>query len=347
MDFQGIIAVATAQNAGPPDIELVAPVLTQTSAAGGNPLAWSTAYTNLVPDASDYVNLRYRENGGAWITETPVLVTSAWVATYVVDGTRHPWPLYDADTFPASTLVEVQGGVTRGADATVWSNIVGDTMAAAPRVTAVHRQSAILDLAYGTGPGTMSGVIIEAGDKVVIHVHGKFNDVPQTITAVTANSGAITFTQIGTPTAAANDRVYTFYADTAGVTSLNLSIAVGGSTQVMAVHVHSVQGAAAGTATASHHEVRNITNPDPIDLDGGLSVPANGVALLAVTNYASPSLPLDWTGATENADVNTGAVVRSATATQTVNGNVTILGQPSGGPGYGNIGITNTTWSPA
>lgn len=148
-----------------------APALTQTSAAGVNPLAWSTAYTDLIPDADDYVTLRYRENGGAWVNETPVLVTSAWVATYVVDGTPHPWPLYDADTFPASTLVEVQGGVTRGADATVWSNIVSDTMAAGPALgamTLATSTNVFTSTGSGTNSHTYTAVPFPAGRPLII-----------------------------------------------------------------------------------------------------------------------------------------------------------------------------------
>jgi hypothetical protein len=103
-----------------------APVLTQTSSAGANPLGWSSDYTDLII-GEDYICCRWRIDGGAYTNETNVLFDSDFFLTYGVDGVNYPWPLFDAQTFTAGQVVEVQEGILRDG-VTTWSSTLSDTI---------------------------------------------------------------------------------------------------------------------------------------------------------------------------------------------------------------------------
>lgn len=106
----------------------VAPVLTRTSVAGTNPMSWSSDYTDLIID-TDYICCRWRVDGGAWTNETNVLFDSAFFMDYGVDAATYPWPLFAAATFNGGEVIDVQEGILRAPDATVWSTSLTDTMA--------------------------------------------------------------------------------------------------------------------------------------------------------------------------------------------------------------------------
>lgn len=105
-----------------------APVITQTTAAGNNPMQWDATYTNLII-GTDYIRCRWRIDAGAWTYETDVLFDSAFYLDYGVDGVAYPWPLFTAEVFTTGQVVDVQEGILRGG-ITTWSNTLTDTMAA-------------------------------------------------------------------------------------------------------------------------------------------------------------------------------------------------------------------------
>jgi hypothetical protein len=86
---------------------LDAPILAQTSGLAANPLTWTGTYNNsIIYDGAgngDKIRMRYRLNGGAWTTEADVPLDAA-----VLLSGSYAWPLYNAATFAAGGLVEVQ-----------------------------------------------------------------------------------------------------------------------------------------------------------------------------------------------------------------------------------------------
>ena len=177
----------------------VAPVLTQTSADGENPLAWSTQFTDLIVDADDYVEMRHRVDGGAWVTEDPVLVTSDWVMDYIIDGNPRPRPLYDAATFAGGVTLEVQEGVTRGEDATVWSDSLIDVMAAVVEAAS--------SWATATGPNKSQYVTVGGAGNLTATGQSGFNDAPTSVRATQARNGKRQF-QVVTNGAAKFSRLF-------------------------------------------------------------------------------------------------------------------------------------------
>ena len=110
-------------------IPATAPVLTQTSQDGKNPLAWSTQFFDLNQDDSDYVETRHRVDGGAWVVEDPVFVSSTWFTDHITNGVPRVLPKYSAAApFPAGSTVEVQEGVTRGGVLEPVNVYVGDSI---------------------------------------------------------------------------------------------------------------------------------------------------------------------------------------------------------------------------
>lgn len=214
--------------------------------------------------------------------------------------------------------------------------------AASGPVAVTHRSTAYFGTGYGSGPATLSGVTISSGDKVVVFIHNSGNGA-QTVTGLTANSGAITFTQICV-NPNWNDRLYVFYADTTGVTNLDLSATLSGSSRDTGFSVVTLTGAASGSAVSCTVSENSITNPDPIDVDNSLSAPTNGALLVSVWSGTSSSGHV-YTGATEIGSVVSGGDELSV-ASQTTAGNVSILGQPSGGPGYGGLLAAAVTFQP-
>lgn len=106
-----------------------APVLTQTSAAGTNPMSWDASYPGAIVDR-DTVELNWRVNGGTWQSQTHTitgsdLISGGWT-----------WSSYVAASslFAASDVIDVRERVIRdqgtGSQATGnWSNTLTDTMA--------------------------------------------------------------------------------------------------------------------------------------------------------------------------------------------------------------------------
>lgn len=107
---------------------VIAPVLTQTSTDGANPLVWTTDYTDAVI-GSDQIIMRHRVNAGSWVTETAVDFTSDFWMDYHVDGNPYTWPLYDAawSSFANGDVIDVQEGIIRGG-VTTWSSTLSDTL---------------------------------------------------------------------------------------------------------------------------------------------------------------------------------------------------------------------------
>lgn len=106
---------------------VIAPVLTQTSSAGQNPMSWSSFYED-AQIGTDYIAMRYRIDGGAWTNETDVLFDSDFYYDHHIDGDPYPWPLFAAETFLGGAVVDVQEGIVRDA-VTTWSTTLTDTMA--------------------------------------------------------------------------------------------------------------------------------------------------------------------------------------------------------------------------
>lgn len=103
-----------------------APVLTQTSDPGFNPMAWSSDYTSLIIDI-DYIRCRWRIDGGAWTYETDVLYDSDFEMDYGIDGAAYPWPLFAAEPFATGQVIDVQEGILRNG-VTAWSNTLSEEM---------------------------------------------------------------------------------------------------------------------------------------------------------------------------------------------------------------------------
>lgn len=118
-----------------------APVLTQTTAAGTNPLEWDSDFTGYISwdgvDTGDKQLMRWRRvNGGAWTTEAEQglddeLLTGGFT-----------WPLWEAAKPLFGGYVEVQEQRARYAAGveiarSLWSNSVTDTNIAAPPVPTI------------------------------------------------------------------------------------------------------------------------------------------------------------------------------------------------------------------
>ncbi len=324
----------------PPPLELIAPVLARTSSDGTNPMTWTTYFEAIVV-GEDYARLRWRVDGGAWTTEDDVLLDEELASALYYDNMEGgegvlEWPLFAAATFAADELVEVQGGLRRGSE-TAWGNIISDTMAGA--ASAVFRRAEVINVSYSPGTYNLaSPVTIDDGDKVLVLVHGNYNGATITFAA---NSGAITFTKIGSGGAAGAEA---FYADTSGATSLDLALTTAGFPRGFGVHVLSIKGAAAGLPADDFFEVRSIAGQDNHDVDGGLEAPANGVMVILVGERGSNPIT-GWVGATEVSEVLE-TDWRSAVAVQTTPANATVAGQSGGGISYDNMHTVVTTWSP-
>lgn len=343
----------------PPEPVLTAPVLSNLAsgwAPGDNPPAWSAYYADAVgygDGKGSEVRARWRIDGAEWTTE-------AWegLDDELITG-ELTWPLLEAADLSAGGFFEVQEQhvIDRGLETerlSYWSNVWSDALneiVVPTNVVPTHRQTAILDYNYGTTPPAIpAGFAIEDGDKLVLHLAIQFNGASNTVTSITANGGAISFTQIGALAGTGNEKAATWYADTSGVTSItDLAIAVSGSTNCIGYSCFTVAAAAAGAPSDSYREIRSVTNEDPHDVDGGLAAPANG-ALLLLAGAGTPTPSFTWSGAVEQSEVNNAATDTNLTisgAIQTTAANVTIRGQAGGGPQYAYVFIANTTWEAA
>jgi len=136
-----------------------APVLTQTSTAGQNPLDWSGSYANWTTGV-DYLGCRWRINGGAWTNETERLIDSDLSLQMLEGSASFAWPLFDAQTFTSGQLIEVQEWINRSG-VIAYSNTLSDTMAGAVAFTL----------------GTTNGGVIEQAASVTSHSGGNFNNL--------------------------------------------------------------------------------------------------------------------------------------------------------------------------
>jgi hypothetical protein len=161
-----------------PPPELTAPVLTQTSAVGTNPLSWSGVYGGVIL-GRDTVRLEWRVNGGAWNQDTDHLITSDDLLTGSWD-----WTLFEAAApFAGSSLVEVREAMIRdigepGEDISAWSNIVSDTMAEVAFPASLYSGGALGFAFDPTDTSTLhqnidgTGAVASTGDPV-----GRLDDV--------------------------------------------------------------------------------------------------------------------------------------------------------------------------
>lgn len=216
--------------------------------------------------------------------------------------------------------------------------------AAGVAYTTILRRAESVNVGFGAGPVALaSPVTIESGDKVLILVYVD-SGITMSVTGITANSGAITFTSIGNSTPN-TDTVHAFYADTAGVTSLTLSFTLSGATSELGAQIISIKGAAAGGPVASYFEFRAAGGTDPHDVDGGLAALAGGSLISFVFGNGVKT----WTGATEYSGSEVAGAASGntmAAAEQTTAGNITILGSGSGGPSFSNMVIADVSFAP-
>lgn len=155
---------------------LAAPVLTQTSAAGANPLEWDAYYAASEvwdPDTSsgDKHEMRWRRvDGGAWTTETEQELTGD-----VVLAGAFTWPLWEAAKPLASGYVEVQERRARYLSGvldqqSLWSTSVSDTI---------------------TGTGTVDGLVAQEGDSITAWANGYADLYATAYPALTVDNYAV------------------------------------------------------------------------------------------------------------------------------------------------------------
>lgn len=217
-----------------------------------------------------------------------------------------------------------------------------------PGVSRTHMTSQRINFAYGGSPMSTTGgpFTITNGAKVVVHLDCKFGaGGGQTISTVKANSNALTFTLIGS-SAAGQERTFAYYLDTSGITSITeITVDPGGnSTQEVAIHAVQIVGAAAGAPASNNIVITSITNPDPIDVDGGIASTVNGVQLCMVGGAESSTYT--FTGATALAATVVGDASASRIAAKTGPGSIEMPGQGSSGPSYVALRTSNTVWEP-
>ncbi len=263
--------------------------------------------------------------------------------------------------YEAGDEVQVQNGATlyagvdtSGTGGATVNNVVTNRGAALETFSATtagaaaeatHRSTQIRDYGYGSTPGTAwDSFAIADGDKVVLHVHA--NENVGTITAISANSGAITFTQVGSPVSDGNDRVSLWYADTSGATAIAIAFTAGSSVKGIGFTAFSVTGAASGAPAASAKSYAYAGGDDAHDIDGGLAAATDGVLLLTACTPNSGVGDFVWTGATEAAEVDTTPAAMSS-AIQTTAAAVSIAGPNVGGLGYTPLGRIASQWDAA
>ena len=165
------------------------PTLTQTSADGENPLAFDITFGDLTID-EDVFEFRHRKNAGAWVNETGQTVTSSWYIDHILGSTPISLPNYEAAAFIGGDDVDCQAGITRGAEPTVWGNMLSDEMV----VTGVQFVASVTAGQTTTGGSTTktlsSVTFLEGYAYVITGVDGA------TKTAMTTDAGAITFAKI-------------------------------------------------------------------------------------------------------------------------------------------------------
>lgn len=319
---------------------LTAPVLTKTSATGHNPMSWDSLYTDLRVD--DVIRLSWTKNGVA-TEETHTVTSDDVIAASDPDiGRAWAWAGYAAAaaSFVVGDVITVKERQERtGSTPSNYSNIPTDTIAGS--VSVAYLGGA--DLAYGYGSGAISTAAIPVtnGDKLLIALSMSYNTATShTITAKDAANNPVALTQIGATLVNGGGRLQLFRVDTVAVGTITLTITPNASTQDGVVLVAAIRGAQAGAPAASALEARAITNPDPIDVDEELAIPANGRVVVAFLSGG----PHTYSGGTKIADIANS--VRLSLGVQSVAGDLGVAGQPSGGPGYQTVLIGATSWSP-
>jgi hypothetical protein len=266
---------------------------------GTNPPDWDTEVDNYITydsgtGSGSSLRIQWRFNGGAWTVEDWQGLSDAALA----EG--FSWPLLNAADFTSGGLFEVQA--EHGMDVGLpteqlsgWSVEWSDTLDAITGLVPTARFISSQNLNFGAGPATFTGVAIGGASKIAVFVRFAPNGA-QSITGITANSGAIAFTKAAG--SANTDSAQLWYADVAaGVTNLDLTVTLSGSTQMLAVAIMEIAGAALGApvGTAFTQKVFKsgaFTAP----IDGGLVIPTNGAAtFLAMQNHS-----MTFTGATKD-----------------------------------------------
>lgn len=334
-----------------PTSSIDAPILANLSTGwvtGQNPTAWQSTYPNAqgyapISGAGDQVRAHWKLGAGSWNV-------TAWepLDDELTDGVAPPWAFLTDGSLNAGGVFQVYEEVVRDLGLptqqfSTVSNTWTDTLSAvisAP--TVVHLRTEEIDGLYGTGPfAAGSALACLSGDKIEITIFGHYSGSGG-VTGITANAGALTFTQAGTGTAVGSDRVQKFWCDVGAVTSLTLSFTVAAATDKLDLEINAIRGALAGAPVSSYYELRPVTNADPHDIDGNLNPPTSGVAIYSI---GAGSGAIAFTGATALAtQVNGKYYVRSASKVTTT-GDVTIGGNASGGPSYTDLLIANSSWN--
>lgn len=203
-----------------------APVLTQTSADGANPLTFTITFGDFIID-TDVFEFRHRVNAGAWVDETSQPVTSAWYDDHIIDGDPISKPNYEGATFSSGEDVGVQAGITRGAAATVWSTELTDEMAVTD-VTFSYGDKAT-SAASSTSVSFLTKAFAGGGRALIVltcysNAGGSVDSVPTALTITPSAGGAgINCTKLGSGGRAAS-RAFAIYLSDSDVSATNYDI---------------------------------------------------------------------------------------------------------------------------
>lgn len=260
---------------GPPP-----PVLTRTSAAGINPMAWTSSITGAMVDV-DNIRCRWRVNGGAWTYETDHLFTSD-DAFDAIDGTlSFVWPLFDAYNFPASALVEVQEAIARPGYSDSWSTILSDTMAGTNPVLYTHGGQA--SSAASATSQSFTNLPFTSTDAIVAitcfsTAGGTTSSVPTSVTLTpSAGGSAVNLTLIGSGGRAASRGFAVYRGTLAAAANHNLQITRPAAAEANVVMYGSLTGADPVLAAAlTFNSVSSENNPH---LTVSQTVPQYGLQL--------------------------------------------------------------------
>lgn len=305
-----------------PDTTPDAPVITQASAEGENPLLLNVDWgdDNLIPpdefdNAVDQVVHRHRVNGGAWVTDDPIPVDFAFIADHLVDGEPIVWPDYAAASpFPAGSTVGRMVGIIRDGS-TVWSNEVSDEMAAAVAAAWTPEPApAGQNIGYGSAVATFAGIHFGEGLGVI---------------TVTSKDRRVTAMTVGG--VAASRVVEADATPKASNTSMwKVPVAADGNHDVVITCNLAIPTIAISTGTlAGINPVPAATAampysfaPDPQSL-GPFTYVDGGVILAAFGSEAGENNP-NWTNGDEEADVGVGGNTRHTSASRTSTGTMSV-----------------------
>jgi hypothetical protein len=267
----------------------LAPVLTKTSTTGVNPMTWTTVYAGMALD-SDYIAMRWRENGGAWTNETEHLFSTAdWLDN--IDGTLAiPWPLYAAHTFAPGTVVDVQEGVHRGTDAIVWSTAITDTMVNAATITQAGTFNSD-DLAAEGYPTTLTKTFTVTAGRPGFAVNAE-----QAATSATWNGVAMT--KLGNQGTAPNSSPASVWLLPSNVSAGSGTLAITFAAAIGKVALTVFSGANLGTVSDTKIVNESTSPAQPAT---NLSFPSDGIGYAFAFGLYAASFT--WTGATKISDI--------------------------------------------